>query len=92
MDRDPARNKKKLNRKSINYGKMIGSTGLVSRFMIDEQIGQRLRAGQRADKTYSSITVLSTRNALIETFKAKEQPALDEASNESQSVIEVRSI
>jgi hypothetical protein len=58
MDSDENRNRKSK-RKSINHGKMIGSTGLVSRFGIDEQIGQQLRWGLRADKTYYLITVLS---------------------------------
>ena len=77
---EQARHKSARKSITINYGKMIGSTGLVSKFMIDEQISQRLRQGLRADKTYSSITVLSSKQALLEPLKAKELPSLDARS------------
>ncbi len=70
-EKEPEKGAKAI-RRSINIGQVIGSTGLVSQFMIDEQLLQKIRADKRLHKQYSSITVVSANGKLIPIDKIEE--------------------
>jgi hypothetical protein len=57
---------------------VIGSTGLVSQFMIDEQLTQKLRMDERNKKQYSSIVLKPKKSfaAIKETFHEDSSSAL----------------